>query len=128
MITGLVVLKIVLMPSRHFLASLANSGPRWSMIGVSIARNTRSGSGVGPGICRKWRPTLRAEFWAMGRKAPAVWWISCPDKHRDGAVRQAPNPYRGIGLREGKFAKACSPEGPTFAFGGQADMGSGPAD
>src|SRR5919198_461521 len=29
------------------------------MIGVSIARSTRSGSGVGPGICRKWRPTGR---------------------------------------------------------------------
>src|SRR5262245_24225010 len=68
MITGLVVLKMVLMPSRQRLASLANSGPRWSMIGVSIARSTRSGSGVGPGIWRKWRPTLRAEFWAIGEK------------------------------------------------------------
>src|SRR5512133_3928747 len=62
MITGLVVLKTVLMPSRQRLASLAKSGPRWSMIGVSIARNTRSGSAVGPGICRKWRPTGREEF------------------------------------------------------------------
>src|SRR4029453_19266688 len=67
MTTGLVVLKMVLMPSRHFLASLANSGPRWSMIGVSIARNTRSGSGVGPGICRKWRPTVREEFFDIER-------------------------------------------------------------
>jgi len=32
------------------------------MIGVSIARSTRSGSGVGPGMCRKWRPTGRDEF------------------------------------------------------------------
>src|SRR5258705_13605659 len=32
------------------------------MIGVSIARNTRSGSAVGPGIWRKWRPTGREEF------------------------------------------------------------------
>src|SRR4051794_22437457 len=32
------------------------------MIGVSIARSTRSGSAVGPGICRKWRPTGREEF------------------------------------------------------------------
>src|SRR3954463_4897686 len=67
MTTGLVVLKMVLMPSRAFLAILANSGPRWSMIGVSIARSTRSGSGVGPGICRKWRPGLRDEFWAIER-------------------------------------------------------------
>src|SRR5262245_14995895 len=67
MTTGLVVLKMVLMPSRHFRASLANSGPRWSMIGVSIARSTRSGSGVGPGICRKWRPTVREEFFDIER-------------------------------------------------------------
>src|SRR3954471_9968959 len=67
MITGLVVLKMVLMPSRHFLASLANSGPRWSMIGVSIARSTRSGSGEGPGICRAWRPTAREEFFDISK-------------------------------------------------------------
>jgi hypothetical protein len=35
------------------------------MIGLSIARMTRSGSGLGPGICRKWRPTGRVEFWAI---------------------------------------------------------------
>src|SRR5437868_12639343 len=34
------------------------SGPRWSMVGKSIARSTRSGTLVGPGICRKWRPGL----------------------------------------------------------------------
>src|SRR5215831_3976336 len=65
MMTGLVVLKMVLMPSRHFFASRANSGPRWSIIGVSIARRTRSGSGEGPGMCRKWRPTVREEFLAI---------------------------------------------------------------
>src|ERR1700722_11865602 len=66
MITGLAVLKMVLMPSSTRLASAANSGPRWSMMGVSIARRIRSGSGVGPGICRKWRPATRDEFFAMG--------------------------------------------------------------
>src|SRR5689334_22999039 len=65
MITGLVVLKMVLMPSRQRLASLENSGPRWSMIGVSMARRIRSGSGVGPGMCRKWRPAVRDEFFDM---------------------------------------------------------------
>src|SRR5262249_52364233 len=65
MITGLVVLKMVLMPSRQRLASLENSGPRWSMIGVSMARRMRSGSGVGPGMCRKWRPEVRDEFFDM---------------------------------------------------------------
>src|SRR5580692_1445838 len=63
--TGLVVLKMVLMPSRQRRASLANSGPRWSMIGVSMARRMRSGSGVGPGICRKCRPGVRDEFFDM---------------------------------------------------------------
>src|SRR5262249_30819067 len=65
MITGLVVLKMVLTPSSTRLASAWNSGPRWSMMGVSIARRTRSGSGDGPGICRKWRPTGRDEFLVM---------------------------------------------------------------
>src|SRR5262249_2444792 len=65
MITGLVVLKIVLIPSNTRFASLANSGPRWSIRGVSIARRMRSGRGVGPGICRKGRPAVREEFWDM---------------------------------------------------------------
>src|SRR5947209_17299862 len=34
----------------------ANSGPRWSMVGISMARSTRSGTLVGPGICRKCLP------------------------------------------------------------------------
>ena len=36
-----------------------NSGnfeDRWSSIATTIARSTRSGTFVGPGICRKWRP------------------------------------------------------------------------
>src|ERR1700722_20100649 len=65
MMTGLVVLKIVLTPSRQRLASLANSGPRWSMIGVSLARRTRPGSAVGPGICGKCRPAAREVFCGM---------------------------------------------------------------
>ena len=36
-----------------------NSGPRWSITGMSMARRMRSGTGVGPGICRKWRPARR---------------------------------------------------------------------
>src|SRR6185312_582367 len=47
------------MPSSTSLPSSANSGPRWSIVGFSIARNTRSGTFVGPGICRKWRPVWR---------------------------------------------------------------------
>jgi hypothetical protein len=33
-----------------------NSGPRWSIVGRSMARRIRSGTLVGPGICKKWRP------------------------------------------------------------------------
>ena len=68
--TGLVVLKMVLMPSSARLASLENSGPRWSMMGVSMARRMRSGRGVGPGICRKWRPAVRDEFLDMALYRP----------------------------------------------------------
>src|SRR5215471_8490627 len=35
------------------------------MVGMSIARRIRSGTGVGPGICRKCRPAVREEFFAM---------------------------------------------------------------
>src|SRR5580692_10508813 len=73
MMTGLAVLKMVLMPSRARLASAANSGPRWSMIAVSIARRTRSGMGVGPGICRKWRPTMREAFLLIRRFLGIRW-------------------------------------------------------
>src|SRR5580704_11740990 len=65
MITGWVVLKMVLMPSSTRLVILANSGPRWSISGMSMARSTRSGTGVGPGICRKWRPGRREAFCGM---------------------------------------------------------------
>src|SRR3981081_3204324 len=66
MMTGVVVLKMLLIPSRQRRPSLANSGARGPSIGVSVARRTRSGSGVGPGICRKWRPGRREEFFDIG--------------------------------------------------------------
>src|ERR1700692_2534143 len=44
------------MPSRNSLPKLANSALRWSITGASIARKIRSGTFVGPGIWRKWRP------------------------------------------------------------------------
>jgi hypothetical protein len=40
----------------------ANSGPRWSMIGGVHRPQDGSGRGVGPGICRKWRPATRETF------------------------------------------------------------------
>src|SRR5262244_1472346 len=73
MITGLLVLKMVLTPSSTRLASAWNSGPRWSMMGVSIARRIRSGSGDGPGICRKWRPTGRDEFLVIVGPCGGIW-------------------------------------------------------
>lgn len=47
MMTGFFVLKIDCNPSIDRRVSRANSGPLWSMTGVSIARNTRSGTEVG---------------------------------------------------------------------------------
>ena len=46
--------------SRISSVSAANSGPRWSMVGRSIALSTRSGTLDGPGIWRKCRPDLGA--------------------------------------------------------------------
>src|ERR1700747_3638710 len=44
------------MPATISCPRRANSGPRWSIVGIAIAWSTRSGTFVGPGICRKWRP------------------------------------------------------------------------
>src|ERR1039457_1435289 len=44
------------MPASTLSPSAPNSGPRWSIVGRLMARRMRSGTGLGPGICRKWRP------------------------------------------------------------------------
>src|SRR6516162_2787670 len=44
------------MPATISCPRSANSGPRWSIVGIAIARSTRSGTLVGPGIWRKCRP------------------------------------------------------------------------
>src|SRR6185436_18341535 len=59
MITGWRVRNTRFMPSSTARPSTAKSGPRWSTVGKSIARSTRSGTLVGPGICRKCRPARR---------------------------------------------------------------------
>ncbi|MGY2937447.1 hypothetical protein ACVWZ6_007049 [Bradyrhizobium sp. GM6.1] len=56
MITGCLVRNTRCMPARTAKPSSANSGPRWSSVGISIARSTRSGTLVGPGIWRKCLP------------------------------------------------------------------------
>src|SRR5262245_7756162 len=66
--TGEVVLNTCLRPASTSLLISWNSGPRWSTVAPSIARSTRSGTLVGPGICRKWRP-----LWCfMGRLRGSV--------------------------------------------------------
>ena len=57
--TGPLVWKTRLRPVRTERPSVAKSGPRWSIVGSEIARSTRPGTSVGPGICRKWRPGER---------------------------------------------------------------------
>ncbi len=59
MTTGLVVLNSVLTLASRRVPNSWNSGPRWSSICRDMALRMRSGIGVGPGICRKWRPAGR---------------------------------------------------------------------
>ena len=59
-------------PSSTRLPSRPNSGPRWSIVGRSIARRIRSGTLVGPGICRKCRPECRPFGALMIRILPRV--------------------------------------------------------
>src|SRR5438445_10898201 len=56
MITGCLVRNTRCMAASTAKPISANSGPRWSMVGISMARSTRSGTLVGPGICRKCLP------------------------------------------------------------------------
>ena len=56
MITGSLVRNTRCMAAITAKPISANSGPRWSMVGMSMARSTRSGTLVGPGICRKCLP------------------------------------------------------------------------
>src|SRR6266850_4052505 len=56
MITGCLVRNTRCMAASTAWPISANSGPRWSMVGISMARSTRSGTLVGPGICRKCLP------------------------------------------------------------------------
>jgi len=68
MITGCFVWKISLIPSSTSSPRPLNSGPRWSIVGRSMARRIRSGTLVGPGICKKWRPLWSRcimSFWLM---------------------------------------------------------------
>src|SRR3954465_2509115 len=55
-----VVWKTRRIPANTDFPRAANSGPRWSIVGKSMARRTRSGTLVGPGIWRKWRPACLA--------------------------------------------------------------------
>src|ERR1700722_14310590 len=52
---------------RIFSPRRPKSGPRWSMVALSMARRTLSGTLVGPGICRKCRPA-----WYCVMKPPSA--------------------------------------------------------
>src|ERR1700747_2011910 len=83
------------MPATISCPSAANSGPRWSIVGIAIACNTRSGTLVGPGISRKWRPGwagavffIAAGFLLFGW--PSVGAKSDADKACDRALLRPP--------------------------------------
>src|SRR5580765_6652949 len=64
--TAPLVLKTDLIPERTRCPSFWNSGPLWSMTARSMARKMRSGTGVGPGICKKWRPAILGVLVGIG--------------------------------------------------------------
>src|SRR5436190_1160285 len=49
----------------------------------------RSGTGVGPGICRKWRPALREEFWDMEKPGLVIQHCVPTIRYRDVANEYA---------------------------------------
>src|SRR6185437_14405009 len=63
MTTGSPVPKTRRSPGMMSRNKAANSGPRWSITGAAMARSTRSGTLVGPGIWRKWRPECISELY-----------------------------------------------------------------
>ena len=65
--TSFSVRKTRFIPSRSRGTSSANSGPRWSMVALDIARSTRAGVLVGPGSWRKWRPLRYVTRRPVGR-------------------------------------------------------------
>src|SRR5437660_12402890 len=69
------------------------------MVGISIARKTRSGTGVGPGICRKWRPAVRDEFFGM--ELPLR---RCACRHQ-GRMRYAVKPIWDASGKQGMTAQ-----------------------
>src|SRR6516164_4296545 len=83
------------MPATISCPRTANSRPRWSIVGIAIACNTRSGTLVGPGICRKWRPVCgEAVFFIADpmvsrsscRDGPSPPWISVQPVEPGGVV------------------------------------------
>src|SRR6516165_4103098 len=56
---------------------------------MSMARSTRSGTGVGPGICRKWRPGRREAFCGMSALLRMI--LPASDSfQRSGCARRQP--------------------------------------
>src|SRR5438270_4046169 len=72
--------------------SSANSALRWSMPGMSMARSTRSGMLVGPGICRKCLPVCSVIYVLPGilalQGSNITIWRACP---LPGGCRQWPS-------------------------------------
>src|SRR3954451_13515769 len=99
------------MPATTCLPISPNSGPRWSMVGKAIACNTRSGTLVGPGICRKWRPVW-PEGWFLIRALP---WRR-PQFGEETALRQAEAAHRDDAAPATQFRRAGGAERRAFAL------------
>src|ERR1700744_15429 len=82
MITGCLVRNTRCIAASTPKPSSANSGPRWSMVGISIARSTRSGTLVGPGIWRKCLPVCTVILRGPSRQSL----LGAPDYHYSRAL------------------------------------------
>ena len=99
----------------HLEAELARtSGPRWSIVGASIARRTRSGTLVGPGICRKWRPLRTRVARVAGRRRHAGPLVDPTGRTSERAVRGDARPASRAALGASCAAR-CAPT-PTRAI------------
>src|SRR6478752_1436329 len=83
-----------------------NSGPRWSIVGRLIARRIRSGTGLGPGICRKWRPVGWKSRSSMIASCAGPRFLHCPPRPPHGVC---PSRGRSPGRRVQESAEDEAP-------------------
>ena len=105
MITGLVVLKIVLMPSSTRRGQLREL--RAAMVDDRRVHRAQDAVGQrrGPGMCRKWRPAVREEFLDIGVPSDFSGWIGRSNEPPAGTSRRAGTACR----HQGRMRQSVKP-------------------